>query len=126
MALKIEGADRFGEQVEQNITQAKYLTELIDTNEKLELLAPTSLNIVNFRFNDAQIKNDAINDFNAEILMRLHESGSSAPSSALLDGNFSIRVAITNHRSRKKDFENLINDIVKIGENYLNEYIINQ
>ena len=126
MALKIEGADRFGEQVEQNITQAKYLTELIDTKEKLELMAPTSLNIVNFRFNDTHIKNDDINDFNAEILMRLHESGSSAPSSALLDGNFSIRVAITNHRSRKEDFEDLVSDIIKIGDNYLKEYVINQ
>ena len=126
MALKIEGADRFGEQVEQNITQAKYLTELIDTSKKLELLTPTSLNIVNFRYIDTQVKNEDTNDFNAEILMRLHESGSSAPSSALLDGDFSIRVAITNHRSRKKDFENLVNDIVRIGDNYLKEYVINQ
>ena len=55
--------------------------------------------------------------------MRLHETGEHAPSSALLNGIFSIRVAITNHRSRLNDFNKLVDDVVIIGNNILNDYI---
>jgi aromatic-L-amino-acid/L-tryptophan decarboxylase len=116
MALKIEGADKYSAQIEQNIDQAKYLTQLVEDHHDLELLAPTSLNIVNFRYIIPPIKGDQLNDLNREILMRLHESGSSAPSSTLLNGHFSIRVAICNHRSRQADFDNLVLDVVKIGK----------
>ena len=108
VALKIEGSDKFGELVEQNINQAKYLTNLIEADQNLELLSPTSLNIVNFRFVNQNIDNELLNDFNAELLMRLHESGDHAPSSALLNNIFSIRVAITNHRSRLQILKNLL------------------
>ena len=67
------------------------------------------------------IDNKRLNDFNAELLMRLHESGDHAPSSALLNSIFSIRVAITNHRSRLQDFRELIEDVIKIGNKLLNE-----
>ena len=121
VALKIEGSDKFGELVEQNINQAKYLTNLIEADQNLELLSPTSLNIVNFRFVNQNIDNELLNDFNAELLMRLHESGDHAPSSALLNNIFSIRVAITNQRSRLQDFKELVEDVIKIGNNLFNE-----
>ncbi|MFL2482011.1 MAG: amino acid decarboxylase [Gammaproteobacteria bacterium] len=123
MALKIEGSDKFGELVQQNINQAKYLTDLVIKNQHLEILSPTSLNIVTFRYINKKIDENLINDFNAELLMRLHETGEHAPSSALLNGIFSIRVAITNHRSRLNDFNKLVDDVVIIGNDMLKDYI---
>ena len=70
-----------------------------------------------------KIDENLINDFNAELLMRLHETGEHAPSSALLNGIFSIRVAITNHRSRLNDFNKLVDDVVIIGNDMLKNYI---
>ena len=120
MALKIEGSDKYSAQIEQNIDQAKYLTQLVEAHNDLELLAPTSLNIVNFRYTNPSVKDEQLNDLNTEILMRLHESGNSAPSSALLNGNFSLRVAICNHRSQRSDFDELVRDVTMIGNNILN------
>ena len=120
MALKIEGSDKYSAQIEQNIDQAKYLTQLVEAHNDLELLAPTSLNIVNFRYTNPSVKDEQLNDLNTEILMRLHESGNSAPSSALLNGNFSLRVAICNHRSQRSDFDELVRDVTMIGNNLLN------
>jgi len=120
MALKIEGSDKYSAQIEQNIDQAKYLTQLVEAHNDLELLAPTSLNIVNFRYTNPSVKDEQLNDLNTEILMRLHESGNSAPSSALLNGNFSLRVAICNHRSQRSDFDELVKDVTMIGNNVLN------
>ena len=119
MALKIEGNDKYSELIEQNIDQAKYLTKLINKNNSLELLSPTSLNIVNFRFKNPRLDDAQLNEINSEILMKLHESGNSAPSSALLDGNFSLRVAICNHRSRRSDFDDLVKDVINIGNQLL-------
>ena len=117
MALKTEGSNRYGKQIEQNIQQAKYLTNLIQKESNLQLLAPTSLNIVNFRYLAPKIDNKNLNQLNTQILMGLHESGVAAPSSALLNKNFSIRVAICNHRSKKEDFDLLIDKIIEIGNN---------
>ena len=119
MALKIEGADKYSELIEQNIDQAKYLTKLINKNNSLELLSPTSLNIVNFRFKNPRLDDAQLNEINSEILMKLHESGNSAPSSALLGDNFSLRVAICNHRSQRSDFDDLVEDVINIGNQLL-------
>ncbi len=115
LTLKTEGVDRYAEQIEQNIQQAAYLTELVEDAPDLELLAPTSLNIVNFRFNAGNYTEEQLDALNEEILMLVQERGIATPSSTELDGIFSIRVAIVNHRSRRSDFEALVNAVVDIG-----------
>ncbi len=115
-ALKTEGTDRYGQQIEQNIQQARYLTQLIESRDELELLAPTAMNIVNFRYVDNSLSEDKQDDLNAEILVLLHERGIALPSSTVLNTLFSIRVAICNHRSRRRDFEALVAAVVEIGD----------
>ncbi len=119
-ALKTEGTDRYGEQIEQNIQQAKYLTQLVENRAELELMAPTAMNIVNFRFVDKTLSDKEQDDLNAEILMRLQERGIAAPSSTVLNARFSIRVAICNHRSKRADFDALVDAVVAIGEEISN------
>ena len=114
--LKTEGSERYGEQIAQNIRQAQYLTTLVQECRHLELLAPTSMNIVNFRYNDGSRPQDTLDDLNAEILMCLQERGIAAPSSTELNGCFAIRVAICNHRSRRSDFEALVAGVAAIGQ----------
>lgn len=115
MALKSAGADRYAAQIEQNVDQAAYLSELVDRHSALQRLAPTALNIVNYRYYDATLDDRRLTDLNAEILMRLHERGIATPSSTLLKGRFSIRVANCNHRSRREDFAALVDATVSIG-----------
>jgi glutamate/tyrosine decarboxylase-like PLP-dependent enzyme len=114
-ALKTEGAERYGEQIAQNIRQAAYLSKLVDDGAQLELMAPTAMTIVNFRFVDDAIPANELEDLNAEILMQLHERGIAAPSSTVLNGQFTIRVAICNHRSRRSDFDALVAGVIAIG-----------
>ncbi len=99
----------------KNIQQAKYLTRLVEKSEELELLAPTAMNIVNFRYLDDALNAGGQDDLNAEILMQLHERGIATPSSTVLNSRFSIRVAICNHRSKRSDFEALVEAVVAIG-----------
>ena len=107
-SLKVHGVDLFGQLIDQNIEQAAYLRERIERENALELMAPVPLNVVCFRYRAS----DAINQ---EIVLRLQESGVAVPSSTMIDGRFAIRVANTNHRSRREDFDLLIDEVLRIG-----------
>ena len=115
MSFKEHGADRYGMQIEQNIDQARYLASLIEREPQLELAAPVPLNVVCFRFvppPGTGLDADAVN---REILMQVQERGIAAPSSTVLNGRFALRVAITNHRSTRADFDALVEAVLAIG-----------
>jgi len=115
MSLKALGVDAITAAMEQNVDQAEYLAALVDQSSELALAADAPLNIVCFRYagaSDAQ---------NKEILMRLQESGVAVPSGTMLEGRFAIRVAISNHRSRREDFDLLVKTVEEIGRQVVTE-----
>jgi aromatic-L-amino-acid/L-tryptophan decarboxylase len=113
MSLKSQGVDRLARLIEQNVGQARYLAERVVAEPELELLAPVSLNVVCFRF--AAPGAGDLDALNTEILMRLQEDGVAVPSGATIDGKFAIRAAIVNHRSRREDFDALVDGVVRLG-----------
>ena len=115
MSLKEHGVQKFGRMVMQNMNQAQYLAELVDSHPHLERLAPVQLNIVCFRYNPGELDNSALNALNEELLIRLHESGIAAPSYTTLEGRYCLRVCITNHRSQRSDFDLLVANVVRLG-----------
>jgi len=120
MMLKEQGLEKYSRLVRQNIQQARYLVELVQANDQLQLMAPVPMNIVCFRFYKEGLSADKLNALNKEILMQLHESGIAAPSFTVIKGAYVIRVAITNHRSKGEDFEILVNEVQRLGEHLLN------
>jgi glutamate/tyrosine decarboxylase-like PLP-dependent enzyme len=128
-SLKVHGTALFGRLIEQNIRQAHYLKELIESNPHLELLAPVELNVVCFRFKAAAAEGaeeSFMDRLNTEILLRIQESGKAVPSGTRIQGKFTIRVAITNHRSRRSDFELLAKLVVQTGRQILADPAFNE
>jgi glutamate/tyrosine decarboxylase-like PLP-dependent enzyme len=117
MGIKEQGIDKFGRLIEQNVAQAQYLASLISAAPELELLADVSLNVVCFRYRGEQEapSDAALNHLNEELLNLLQESGTAVPSHTVLDGRYAIRVAITNHRSRRSDFDDLVSQVRALG-----------
>jgi glutamate/tyrosine decarboxylase-like PLP-dependent enzyme len=115
MVLQEQGLEKYQRMLRQNIAQAFYLGSLIEKNSCLELLTPVTMNIVCFRFVNVDYTEPKLNILNKEILMALHEEGTALPSYTVLNGKYAIRAAITNHRSRKSDFDIMINAITRIG-----------
>jgi glutamate/tyrosine decarboxylase-like PLP-dependent enzyme len=115
MSLKEHGARRYGRLLQQNIDQARYLAELIADAPELELVAPVSLNIVCFRCLRPGLEATALDALNREILVELQEQGIAAPSGTTIEGKYVLRVAITNHRSRREDFNILVREVTRIG-----------
>ena len=115
MTMRAQGTDLLGRHIDRNIAQAQYLAGLVERAGDLELLAPTPLNIVNFRYAPAGMAEDAIELLNRKILVRLQEDGIAAPSGTVVRGKYAIRVAITNHRSRTEDFDLLLRETRRLG-----------
>ena len=120
-SIKEHGIGKYQRLVRQNIAQARYLARLVDERPELERLAPVPLNVVCFRFVSSELDEDEHNQLNREILMRLHEQGIAAPSFTILNGKYAIRAAVTNHRSKKPDFDVLVNETIRLGKDVLKE-----
>lgn len=116
MSFKVHGVNLYGRLIDQNIHQARYVAGMIEQSPDLECLAPTSLNIVCFRFCPAGYDEDAIDALNNEILCQLQESGIAVTSGTRIRSRFAIRVAITNHRSRRADLDLLVNSVRELGQ----------
>jgi len=115
MSLKEHGLEKYARLVRQNIEQARYLAEQIREAPDLEVLAPVPLNIVCFRYVAPGRDAVALDALNQELLIQLHEQGIAVPSNLTLGGRFALRVAITNHRSRREDFDLLVRETRRIG-----------
>lgn len=121
MAFMTFGMSKLKRLFEQNIAQAQYLAQLVERTPRLELTAPHPLNIVCFRYLPPDMDDAQCNAFNQELLARVQESGLAVPSSTNLHGKFSLRVAIVNHRSRREDFDLLVESVERIATEMLEE-----
>lgn len=122
MSLKAHGVNAFARLIEQNVAQARYLAGLIQSHPNLELLADVPLNVVCFRYRPEGSSEVSLNALNKELLMRLQESGIAVISSTMLNGKFALRAAITNHRSKRDDFQILADAVAKIGASVANAH----
>lgn len=118
MAIKAHGIDKYARLVEQNVEQAQYLGALVDAAPSLERLAPV-FNTVCFRYVAEGMAPDALNALNEEILTQMQEQGVVMPSGTTLNGNYAIRVCITNHRTRFEDLDLMVAEAVRLGDDYL-------
>jgi len=115
MSLKEHGSLKYGRMIQQNINQAQYLKELIEAAPELELMAPVPLNIVCFRYTQPGLDDAALDDLNKEIILELQEQGIAVISGTTIGAKYVLRVAHTNHRTQREDFELLVQEVVRIG-----------
>jgi len=116
MALKEHGVAKFGRLIDQNIDQAHYLARLVEAEPSLSLIAPTTINIVCFRYDPGGLDEPALKVLNTEIMLQLQEDGIAVLSDTTLRDHHCLRVAICNHRTRYEDIELLVGEIVRRGE----------
>jgi aromatic-L-amino-acid decarboxylase len=117
MSIKEHGLQRFGRMIARNVEQAHYLGALVEATPELELTGPIGLDIVCFRYNPGGLDTEALNTLNKKLLVKLQEGGVAAPSYTTLKGNYCLRAAISNHRSRFEDFDLMVAEVLRIGKN---------
>lgn len=116
MSLKEHGLRKYARLIEQNLRQTRYLAERITEIPGLELMAPVSLNVVCFRYTQPSLDEPALETLNQRILLALQEQGIAVLSSTRLRGRFVLRVGHTNHRTRRADFDLLVQEVMRLGD----------
>ncbi|MCB1464643.1 MAG: aspartate aminotransferase family protein [Nitratireductor sp.] len=121
MALKEHGVGKFGRLIDQNIAQAHYLAGLVEADDRLELVAPVTVNIVCFRYNPGDLDEAQLKKLNTEIMLRLQEAGTAALSDTTIGRRHCLRPAITNHRTRYEDLDLLTAETCRLGDELVAE-----
>ncbi|TDQ16941.1 glutamate/tyrosine decarboxylase-like PLP-dependent enzyme [Algoriphagus boseongensis] len=116
MSLKEHGREKYAQMIAQNSRQAEYLASLVESHPNLELMAPVSMSITCFRMVKPGLSENQLRDLNREILLRLQEEGIASPSSTILNGKYTLRVANVNQRTRMGDMDLLVREVIRIGE----------
>jgi glutamate/tyrosine decarboxylase-like PLP-dependent enzyme len=116
MGLKEHGLRKYARLIEQNVDQARHLTELIEAAPELELLAPVNLNVVCFHYIYPGLDDAALDALNKAILVELQEQGIAVLSGTTVHGKYAMRAANTNHRTRREDFAILVREVKRIGQ----------
>jgi glutamate/tyrosine decarboxylase-like PLP-dependent enzyme len=115
MAIKTYGFERLGEQIQQNIDQAAYMTARIDASPELESLADAPLNVVCFRYVPIGHAEFDLNTLNSKLLDEVQTSGTAVFTSTLLEGRFALRAALANHRTRCEDIDLALDAVLAAG-----------
>ena len=118
MTIKEHGLKKYGRLIQQNINQAHYLAGLVEARKELELALPVLLNVVCFRYHTTNLNDAQLNRLNKQIEVELQEQGIAVPSIVVIQGKQYLHVAITNHRSRREDFDLLVSETVGIGNEF--------
>jgi hypothetical protein len=56
--------------------------------------------------------------------IELQEQGIAVPSTVVINCHNYLHVAITNHRSRKEDFELLVREVIRLGNEYYHNVLV--
>ena len=120
MQLSVHGLRKHGALIEQNLAQAASVEQMVAQDPALELSAPRESNIVCFRYCGGVQSLAGLNRVNREIVTQLQRSGRFVVSGTTLPADvFCLRVAVTNHRSRKEEFRELIEAVLQTGRGLL-------
>ncbi len=116
MSFKEHGIEKYARLIQQNISQVHYLGKLIEASSMLELLAPLTLNVACFRYVASGLDEAALDEVNRQIVIELQEQGIAVLTGTVIKNKYVLRVANTNHRSRREDFDVLVREVLRIGK----------
>jgi aromatic-L-amino-acid/L-tryptophan decarboxylase len=122
MLLRAYGKTKYGKLIQQNIDQIRYLADLIEMEPKIELTAPVVSNIACFRYNPSELDEEQLEKLNKMLVQELFKINFWIVSDTVINGKYMLRACNVNHRSRREDFEFLVNEIKKIGAKLEKEF----
>jgi len=115
MTIKAFGATRLRDEIASDIDKAKYLLELVESDQNLELMAPVPLSIVCFRYNPGGMEESALNSLNNKIIREIESDGRVFLTGTKINGETALRVCFINPRTNKEDIQLLKKVVLEIG-----------
>jgi aromatic-L-amino-acid/L-tryptophan decarboxylase len=118
MLLRAYGRNKYSRLIQQNIDQIKYLAELLEREPCMELTAPVISNIACFRYNPGGLSEEQLEKLNRMIAQELWKINFYMVSDTKIKGRYMLRACNVNHRSRREDFDFLVDQLKDIGARF--------
>lgn len=113
--LKARGASGLREAITRNIALRAHLDARIASEPRLEHLS-SDLSISCFRYRPEGVRTvDETNASNRRILEVIVDEGHAFMSPTTLDGRYALRICIVNFRTRERDVDFLLDEVLRIG-----------
>jgi glutamate/tyrosine decarboxylase-like PLP-dependent enzyme len=109
LSLRYFGLRAFQQSIRDDLNLAQILAGAIDSEPKLERLAPVALSAVCFRYVASSADLDTLN---RRILDRVIRRGRVYISNAEIHGHFALRACIVNHRTTEPDVRAIITEVL--------------
>ena len=116
MLLRAYGKNKYRRLIQQNLDQINYLAELIVKTPCLEVMAPVASNIVCFRYTRDGLSEGELEELNHKIMGRIRMSDFGIISDTTIKGKYMLRACCVNHRSRREDFDYLVERLKELGK----------
>jgi aromatic-L-amino-acid decarboxylase len=123
MGLLTHGRRAYADSIERDVDLARLLSDEVDGRPDFERLADPVLSIANFRYRPAgaALGDEALDRVNRAIVNRLVGEGSFFLAPTILKGRASLRVSITNFRTREDDLRFLLDEAARVGRELLEQ-----
>ena len=119
MLLRAYGREKYSRLVQQNIDHMKEFASKVKREPDMEVTAPVTSNIVCFRYKPSGLDEQQLEKLNKSILSGLWNGNIGVVSDTTLKGVYTLRACNVNHRTCSEDFDWLITEVRKLGENTL-------
>ncbi|MEX0618420.1 MAG: pyridoxal-dependent decarboxylase [Pseudohongiellaceae bacterium] len=121
LAWRHFGQEVLGRNVKHNADCARYLAELVDASDDMELMVMPLLSICCFRYLPVKLKGNLpdIDELNVNIVETLARDGDYLLSPTLINRRPVLRVCICSHKTRASHMEELLVTVRAIGESLL-------
>jgi aromatic-L-amino-acid decarboxylase len=118
--LQHVGRDGYIKLISEDIKLARLLFQFADENPELEAVT-VNLSITTLRYipgyyiDDLVEKEEYLNKLNEQLVNELQSGGEAFLSNAVVKGKYCMRSCIVNFRTSKKDIEDIIQIIIRVG-----------
>ncbi|MBM3218937.1 MAG: aminotransferase class V-fold PLP-dependent enzyme [Candidatus Rokubacteria bacterium] len=117
MVLQHLGRAGIAAMIERHIALARHLAQLVDAAPDFELLAPSSLSIVAFRYVPDALRGDAtrLDDLNRRVMEQVQSEGEAFLTNTLVNGRFALRACVLHDATTEADLAALVEIVRRAG-----------
>ena len=118
LSLYAHGTRAYGERIAHDAALARYLAELVEEHDELELMAPVELSICCFRYVPRDLpdgSDEYLDRLNERLMAAVQTEGTIYLSNAVLRGRFVLRCCIVNFRTEAEHLERVVAVTTELG-----------
>lgn len=121
LTLRTMGADDIGAYFDASIDLARTIFDQLADYDDIEVIAPSQLSTVVFRFRPADVDEVTVGEINRRIRAELWSSGQAVVAGTTVDGRVYLKFTLLNPRTSREDLIDIVDQIRTVGHAVLED-----